>query len=191
MQREQPVSMQLMHVAWFTNYDFCVCYHLRHIWVWHLRCGLAVGSWNFQSHRKGLQNPFLFGYLKDKFCKLDRRKRHPDRLAGTLSCSRRWWMAWTCNRATSCKIDATSYSQRARLKEPKNPSQVTVFFSLDDYQRVQVSDALKTHTFQKDFGCSWLLTLRLLFLWPCLQLEIDGSSNSSNSSSSSAVAVAQ
>eukprot|EP00434_Breviolum_minutum_P011641 symbB.v1.2.010267.t2/scaffold619.1/size180033/3 len=27
---------------------------------------------------------------------------------------------------------------------------VTVFFSLDDYQRVQVSDALKTHTFQKD-----------------------------------------
>lgn len=28
--------------------------------------------------------------------------------------------------------------------------QVTIFFSLDDYQRMQVSDALKSHTFEKD-----------------------------------------
>ena len=28
--------------------------------------------------------------------------------------------------------------------------QVTIFFSLDDYQRVQVSDALKSQTFEKD-----------------------------------------
>ena len=109
MQREQPVSMQLTHVACLTNHDFPVCLcatvpFQRHIWIWHLRCGLAVGSWNFQSHRKGLQNPFLCGYLKDKLRKLERRKRHPDRLAGTLSCSRRWCMAWTCNNSSLCNM---------------------------------------------------------------------------------------
>lgn len=109
MQREQPVSMQLMHVACLTNHDFPVCLcatvpFQRHIWIWHLRCGLAVGSWNFQSHRKGLQNPFLCGYLKDKLRKLERRKRHPDRLAGTLSCSRRWCMAWACNNSSLCNM---------------------------------------------------------------------------------------
>jgi len=58
-------------------------------------------------------------------------------------------VAWQLDRETFNHIVKEAASrQTGRYVELLE--KVTVFFSLDDYQRVQVSDALKTHTFQKD-----------------------------------------
>lgn len=187
MQREQPVSMQLMHVACLTNHDFPVCLcatvpFQRHIWfdIWGVAWQLDRETFNHIV--KDFKTPFSVVTWKTSFASLsegsgiqtDWQVRWAAREGGA------WLELATIHHYATCNIiQSKGKTERAKKSLAGDclllPGWLPKSASVRCFEDPHLSEGL------------WLLVVMNLSVTvpACLQLDFD-----SNSSSSSAVAVA-